>query len=337
MVARTRSRRASSSLSDLPLQPELIAHLLSTLEAEHGTEALELVAPVCQSWCRGVRACLHIDPEPEHRFGELRSGDKPLRFDRPHGAVFLADGDVCVADCDNFRLQIVSRDGLHLRDVRLPGGTSCPTSVAVDAACFYVVEHGAHTLSKLQLTGHRLLTAGGWGGGPGQLRHPWGVALAAGRVYVTDGGNDRVCVFSAADLTHLFSFGRRGSAAGELRGPRGVAASATELFVADCLNHRVQVYELPGGAFRRTLGGGESAALGRFKQPSGVAVANGRLYVTELAGERLQVMGLDGLPMQAVALGAGPLSGVCVDEEYVCVTALDGQAAIHVLALRSFM
>ena len=328
------------SAGELPCHPSVIPHVLVTLEDAHGIDTLEEVAAVCHSWSKGVRACQQIDPEPEQRFGELRSGDKPLRFDRPHGAVFLPNGEICVADCDNFRLQIVTRDGTYVKDVRLSGGTSCPTGVAIDESSFYVIEHGAHCLSKLkQTTTHGIreaFTQGGWGGGDGQLRHPWGVALARGRVYVSDGGNDRICVFDADDLTFCFSFASRGCGHGELRGPRGVAASENELFVADSQNHRVQVYDLEDGSFIRTVGGGESAILGRFKQPSGLTVHKEKLYVTEGAGERMQVMGLDGQAMQAVSLGPGPLSGICVDDEHVCVTALEGSAAISLLSLRSF-
>ena len=323
---------------DLSCHPSVIPHLLVTIESAHGIDALEEVAAVCQSWSKGVQLCQQIDTDPEQRFGELRSGDKPLRFDRPHGAVFLPNGEICVADCDNFRLQIVTRDGVYVKDVRLSGGTSCPTGVAIDSSFFYVIEHGAHVLSKLKQTtssGTRLCTAGGWGGGDGQLRHPWGVALARGRVYVSDGGNDRINVYDTDQLLFLFSFASRGCGHGELRGPRGVAASESELFVADSQNHRVQVYSLDDGSFVRTVGGGESSSLGRFKQPSGLTVRNGRLYVTEGAGERMQVMGLDGQPMQAVSLGAGPLSGICADDEHVCVTALEGSAAISLLSLRS--
>ncbi|KAL3930201.1 MAG: hypothetical protein SGPRY_001642 [Prymnesium sp.] len=337
MVARTRSQRACDQLGKLSCDPELIAHLFSTLEAVHGVDALDDVASVCQSWSKGVRACQQIDPDPESRFGELRSGEKPLRFDRPHGVVFLPCGNICVADCDNFRLQIVTRDGIHVRDIRLSGGTSCPTGVAVDDDYYYVIEHGAHRLSKLELYGDsevRLLSCGGWGGEDGQFRHPWGVALARGRAFVTDSGNNRVCVFSASSLRFFYSFGSRGCRPGEFHSPRGVAASEYEVFVADSMNNRLQVFDLTDGSFLRTIGGGESSALGRFKQPYGLTIANDRLFVTEAAGERLQVMGLDGLPMQAVTLGAGPLSGICVDEENVCVTALEGQAAISVLSLR---
>lgn len=162
-------------------------------------------------------------------FGELRSGDKPYRFDRPHDAVFLPNGEVCVADCDNFRLQIVSREGYFVREIRLDGGTSCPTGIAALGDFLYVVEHGAHRLSKLRRScdssGRRLATVGGWGGGDGELRHPWGVAVTVAatmpkRVYVTDQGNDRICLFSADRLAFLCSFGATGSGAGQFREPR---------------------------------------------------------------------------------------------------------------------
>jgi len=336
MVATTRSRRAADSSSDISSHPHLVAHVLTTLQEHHGVDALDEVAAVCSTWCKVVQLCQQVDPSPEHRFGELRSGDKPLRFDRPHGAVFLPSGDVCIADCDNFRLQVVTRDGVYVNEIRLSGGTSCPTGVAIKGGFFYVIEHGAHCVSKIRcttLTGERVCKVGAWGGGDGELRHPWGVALALGHVYVSDSGNHRVCVFDAEDLHFLFSFGSIGRGKGQLREPRGVAASEAELFVADSLNHRVQVFSLKNGDFVRSIGGGESTSRGRFKQPSGLTIFNDRLYITEARGERLQVMSLDGLPMQSIKVG-GQLSGVCADADHVCVTALEGEAAINLLPLR---
>ena len=182
-------------------------------------------------------ASSRIDDDPDCVVGELRSGDKPYRFDRPHDVIFLPSGDLCVADCDNFRLQMVTRDGLYLREVKLAGGTSCPTGVAAHGEHLYVVEHGAHTLSKLRrasTSGHRHATAGGWGAGDGELRHPWALCVAQRRVYVTDQGNDRVSVFDADRLKWLFSFGARGNGAGtgagagyggSAGGERGAAAA----------------------------------------------------------------------------------------------------------------
>lgn len=336
-MARTRRRLSAEQLSQLSREPDVLAHIFAAMKDDYGVEGLEELEAVCTDWQVAVRRAMHLGREPDYAFGELRSGDKPLRFDRPHGALFLPDGDICVADCDNFRLQMVTRDGFYSREIKLSGGTSCPTGVASDGPFLYVVEHGAHCLSKLSASseepspGIRLATAGRWGGGPGELRHPWGIAVAHDVVYVSDGGNDRICTFSANTLQYLHSFGSGGSRASQLREPRGLAIAGDELLVADSANHRIQVFTL-GGEFVRTIGGGESASLGRFKQPSGLAVTGDLLYVSEASGGRVQVMSLAGRPMQAVAFGA-PCSGLCVDEEYLCVTALEGGSAVNLLAI----
>ena len=182
---------------------------------------------MCRRWHERVAGGAQLDEDPDNLIGELRSGDKPHRFDRPHDALFLPNGDICIADCDNFRLQVVSREGYYMREVPLSGGTSCPTGVADGDNYLYVVEHGAHQVSKLRKSsssGHRHAVAGSWGGGDGELRHPWGLTVSNKRVYVTDQGNDRVSVFDADKLKWLFSFGSSGSKQGEFSSPRGVCA-----------------------------------------------------------------------------------------------------------------
>ena len=336
----TRRQRVRVAKENLPLEPNVLAHVLSALSVHHKPSDMAAASAVCRGWYERVEAANSIEDEPDNVIGELRSGDKPFRFDRPHDAIFLPNGDICVADCDNFRLQIVSREGYFAnesssREVRLTGGTSCPTGVALAGESLFVVEHGSHQVSKLRRqsnSGHRHAIAGGWGGGDGQLRHPWSVAVASRRVYVTDTGNDRVSVFDTEKLQWLFSFGKRGSGSGEFREPRGIAAHDSELFVADYANHRIAVFSIADASDAtcppvRIIGGGDSSIAGRFSGPSGVCIANDKLHVAEIGGERLQLLSLDGLPLQCV-LTCGPCSGVCADDEYVCVTCLEGDHAL---------
>ena len=230
MPPTTRGRLRQQALLDLPLDDNMLVHVLAALNVHHGTEALDRASGVCRSWRDRVLDSAHLEDDPDSMIGELRSGDKPYRFDRPHDAIFLPNGHVCVADCDNFRMQIVSRDGYYVGEVRLDGGTSCPTGLAASGDWLYVVEHGAHRLSKLRRSctsavettsrAKRWACVGSWGGGDAELRHPWGVAVANKRVYVTDQGNDRICVFSVDKLGFLFSFGGRGGGMGQLREPR---------------------------------------------------------------------------------------------------------------------
>ena len=116
-------------------------------------------------------------------------------------------------------------------------------------------------------------------------------------LFVADGRNNRIAVFSLDQLTSDAA----------ARGPGGEG----DLLVP----------------FTRTIGGGPSAILGRFNGPSGVHVHKETLYVSELGGERVQLLTLAGLPLQAV-LACGPCSGVCADDEHVCATTVDGGHAI---------
>lgn len=336
----TRRMQKRATLQGLPLEPSMLAHVLSALSLHHGRGDVEAVSAVCHGWRERVEGMFEIEVDPIRIIGELRNGDKPYRFDRPQDCLFLPNGDICVADTDNFRLQIVSRSGFYVREVRLDGGTSCPTGVAFAGEHLYVVEHGAHRICKLRhssSSGHRHAVAGSWGGGDGELRHPWGVAVAAKRVYVTDQGNDRVCVFDADRLKFLFSFGERGRGLGQLHEPRGIAAHGTELFVADYRNHRLVVFDTSDAANMRCpplrlIGGGASCILGRFDGPSGVCVSNGKLHVAEVGGKRLQVLTLDGLPLQSMTM-CGPCAGVAADERHVCATNIDGEHALSLFRL----
>lgn len=58
-----------------------------------------------------------------------------------------------------------------------------------------------------------------------------------------------------------------------------------------------------------------------------MCISNEKLFVTELAGARLQVLSLDGLPLQCVP-ACGPASGVCADDDHVCITSVEGDHAL---------
>lgn len=113
-MARTRGRCKKEVRESLPLDSDLLVHVFTALSLNHGTDCLEIASAVCRRWHERVAGGRALDEDPENCIGELRSGDKPHRFDRPHDALFLPNGDICVADCDNFRLQIVSREGYYM-------------------------------------------------------------------------------------------------------------------------------------------------------------------------------------------------------------------------------
>ncbi len=315
---RTRSARRRDALKPPHLQPELARLLIRHAALNHGDDAYATCAAVCRAWRDAAAQVRHLVPHAA--YGDLKAGRRFKRFDRPHAALVLDDGKLVIGDCDNFRLQFWTTNGVYIDEVNLEGGTACPTGLATDGSHLFVVEHGSHQVSKLRIDTYTLsCRAGQWGGGDGDLRHPWGICFASGKLFVVDGGNGRVSVYSSR-LEYCFSFGGHGSGKSELLDPKGCAAYKGEIYVADTGNHRLQVYSQKG-LWRRSIGG-EGSAPGLFIAPTGVAVANNRVYVTETTGARLQVLDLKGAPQQIVRLDV-PLSGVFADSQKVCVTALE--------------
>ena len=92
------------------------------------------------------------------------------------------------------------------------------------------------------------------GQGQGQFANPDDLAVdAAGNVYVPDGSNNRVQVFTASGQ-FVRQFGTLGTGAGQLTNPNAVAVdSAGNAYVADRSNHRVMQFD-SAGAFVRGWG-----------------------------------------------------------------------------------
>lgn len=98
---------------------------------------------------------------------------------------------------------------------------------------------------------------------------PNSVAVANGKVYVTDNTNNSVDVF-ATDGTFLFKFGSYGSGNGQLVSPHGVAvAPSGNIYVADHGNNRIQVFSSTGTYVSQLSNNNTVGALGVAIDSSG--------------------------------------------------------------------
>ena len=77
------------------------------------------------------------------------------------------------------------------------------------------------------------------------LARPVFLAAEAGRVYVADGLDCAIKVFSE-DGRFEASLGRKGQAPGEFSFPSGVSAHGGRLYVADKFNRRIQILDAAG-------------------------------------------------------------------------------------------
>ncbi|MDO8914923.1 MAG: SBBP repeat-containing protein [Coriobacteriia bacterium] len=177
--------------------------------------------------------------------------------------------------------------------------------------------------------------------GPGtgtypRFDRPMGAAFGLdGRIYVTDTGHNRVCVFSSTGA-FLFEFGTFGVAKplpgakntwspGKLNYPVGIDVDESDnVYVASFRNDQIQVFTADGKPLRafpdarKPTGKGSSGQDGQGIAVTDVAVRSGKVYATDTyqvfvfdtAGKLLQQFGKPGL-------GKSDLdhpNGIAVDE-----------------------
>lgn len=119
------------------------------------------------------------------------------------------------------------------------------------------------------------------GSGDGQLSAPFGLAVDRihDRVYITDGGNSRVEVFTTGGA-YVGQWGTAGSGDGEFNWPRGIAVDPVNgyVYVADYMNGRIQKFTL-SGTYVAQWGGGYFF---------GVALDGaGNVYAIDYSGSRV--------------------------------------------------
>jgi len=137
-------------------------------------------------------------------------------------------------------------------------------------------------------------------GSPGSIGSSFGVAAAAGEIFVSETTNSRISVFGEDGIFRR-AIGSAGSAAGQLAGPYGVAVdpAAGNVFVSDTGNNRLTTFGV-GGEFRNARGldvipgeplgtevcttscqaGKPEFSVGAFISPFGAAVdCRGAVYV----------------------------------------------------------
>ncbi|HTC61076.1 MAG TPA: 6-bladed beta-propeller [Solirubrobacteraceae bacterium] len=129
------------------------------------------------------------------------------------------------------------------------------------------------------------------GEGEHALSDPQGVAIqqSTGEVYVVDGRNDRVEVFSAAG-TFIRAFGSRGNGNGQFKEPTLIAIDNStglpgDVYVLDTSRNRVQVFDAKGDYLRQISGEYVQQLIGVNEAITGVAVdSTGNLWLIQASG-----------------------------------------------------
>lgn len=149
---------------------------------------------------------VYAGPNLIRTFGGAGTGNG--QFDFPAGLCIRTNGEVCVVDQNNDRVQVFDRAGTFLRSFGL--GSSKPSgrsqAVLADAAGRVLVADSFQGTVKVfdADTGALLANIGSFGQQPGQLDAPAGLALdSLNRLFITSANARRLEVFGLDSFVHL--------------------------------------------------------------------------------------------------------------------------------------
>lgn len=158
--------------------------------------------------------------------------------------------------------------------------------VAADGTVF-AVDRAESTVHVLSATGAPLRLVGRPGTDLGELDGPNDVAVADGRLYVTDTGNGRVQVFDAANGRFLAVWTNLGR-------PWGIAVGKDRAYVSDADAPRISVLDL-AGVVQTTWGPGAAVGGQDLRAARGMDVAaDDRLFVADPVGRKVVVLKASG-------------------------------------------
>ena len=188
------------------------------------------------------------------------------------------NGDIYVGSADD-HIYVFDQGG-HLKNTIGSKGSgdgqfNGPFSISIIGEVMYIADFGNHRIQKLTTGGMFLHKFGKEGSGQGQFKNPFDVVIdSKNRVIVSDGGNNRVQVFSN-DVEWLLTIDGTGN--NPFNTPWGLSLYPQgNIHVAAGDSDTIEVFTLEGTYVR---------SYGDVKGPSGVAVdEEGYSYVSEYGG-----------------------------------------------------
>jgi sugar lactone lactonase YvrE len=275
------------------------------------------------------------------------AGEGPGEFGAVGGLAIGPGGEVYLVDATNDRVQRYTGAGRYIGswgsrgsgvgqfDFGAGNGPSEPPGggVAVGGGHVYVADTKNNRIERFALDGSAARVIAGAGSGPGDVRRPQGLALAAvaagspEALYVADNGNDRVQALapSGGSIAAASSFP---ATPATFQNPYDVAADGDSVYVVDD-NHGRIVHFDRALRFVGTFGDSGRYRLTHF--PRAIALDSaGDVYVTDSSANRVVVFSAGGAPLRAwgssglapgqfvapVDVAAGPGGRLLVAEAY---------------------
>lgn len=238
------------------------------------------------------------------------------QFANPMDMTIDGTGKKYIADYSNNRVQILNGDNSFNLKFGV-GGTANgqfngPYGVAVDTihSRIYVVDSGNHRIQAFDMSGNFQWGMGSgtqWfagtsapspasGSGSKYFNNPVGIAVnpSLNKLYVTDTGNDRVCIIDLSTYSTTTFGSRRQGVDGKFLRAAGLDIDANgNLFAMDIFNSTVQVFDSSGAYLRKM--GGYGSGQGQLNYPNGITLdSSGKVNVVDSFNSRITIFNNDG-------------------------------------------
>lgn len=280
-----------------------------------------MAKPFDVSVCRGtvfvsdtVRRVVLAYDFPNRRYYKVGE-EEPGALLKPLGLAHDLQCNLYVADGSSQKVMVYDADGKYRTS--LGGGEwfkhLSHVATSADGSRVYVVDTGGvdnmnHRVRVFDsATGGHLLDIGTRGSEPGQLNLPRDIALAPdGNLYVVDGGNFRVQVFTP-DGKFVRKFGGMGAQFGQFSRPKGIAVDGTgNVYVADAAFGNFQIFDAQGQLLLFVGGRATTNAPAKYALPAGIHVdEDGRVYFVDQFFRKVDIYRPAGLKREQGVLGSG--------------------------------
>lgn len=226
----------------------------------------------------------------EAKFIEIGT-DGPGELVKPMGLDVDLNGNLFVCDASLKQVLVYDRDGNFQRRLGEPDLFDRPAGLTVNAngSRLYVVDTGGVTSNRHRVlvfdawTGSLLNTISKRGQAEGELNLPRDATIdSEGNLYVVDGGNFRVQVFTP-DGEFVRSFGSIGRQGGQFSRPKGIGVDKQgNAYVVDTAFGNFQIFNPEGRLLMAVGSRNSSAGPARFMLPAGLAIdEDGRVYMVD--------------------------------------------------------
>jgi len=242
-------------------------------------------------------------------------GDRePGLLAKPLGLAVDAQCRLYVADATRGAIVIYEADGTYVTSIggsmyfdRLSHLAVNPEGTRVFAVDTGGVDSEHHYVRVFDVqTGEHLYDMGSRGSEPGQFNLPRDIALGSdGNLYVVDGGNFRIQVFSQ-DGQYLRHFGTNGRQLGQFARPKGIAVDVDDnVYVSDASHGNFQIFDRSNALLLFVGSRSEKNNRAAYMLPAGLHVdEDRRVYMVDQFFRKVDIYRPAGLDINQGFMGA---------------------------------